>query len=156
VNARLRELAPDGVNVFFDNVGGPILDAVLDNLAMRAKVVICGAISQYDDILHASIKFTAYTRQAVGDEKRGDLRPRLFDGRTGILAETVETRRVAENIAEKGQHRLNHPLIGRRRRRIIHIDRSHHLLPKHALFSLFRLLWSQSSQQVAYTVATKS
>jgi hypothetical protein len=50
VNARLRELAPDGVNVFFDNVGGPTLDAVLDNLAMRARVVICGAISQYDDM----------------------------------------------------------------------------------------------------------
>ena len=50
VTTRLRELAPDGVNVFFDNVGGPILDAVLDNLAMRAKVVICGAISQYDDM----------------------------------------------------------------------------------------------------------
>jgi NADPH-dependent curcumin reductase CurA len=50
VNARLRELAPDGVNVFFDNVGGPTLDAVLDNLALRARVVICGAISQYDDM----------------------------------------------------------------------------------------------------------
>ncbi len=50
VNARLRELAPNGVNVFFDNVGGPVLDAVLDNLAMRARVVICGAISQYDDM----------------------------------------------------------------------------------------------------------
>jgi NADPH-dependent curcumin reductase CurA len=48
VSERLRELAPDGVNVFFDNVGGSILDAVLDNLAMRARVVICGAISQYD------------------------------------------------------------------------------------------------------------
>ena len=50
VNARLRELAPKGINVFFDNVGGPILDAVLDNLAMRARVVICGAISQYSDL----------------------------------------------------------------------------------------------------------
>jgi NADPH-dependent curcumin reductase CurA len=50
VNARLRELAPDGVNVFFDNVGGDILDAVLDNLALRARVVICGAITQYDDM----------------------------------------------------------------------------------------------------------
>ena len=50
VNARLRELAPDGVNVFFDNVGGSILDAVLDNIAMRSRVVICGAISQYDDM----------------------------------------------------------------------------------------------------------
>ncbi len=54
VNARLRELAPAGVNVFFDNVGGPILDAVLDNLAMHAKVVICGAISQYDDMDHVT------------------------------------------------------------------------------------------------------
>jgi NADPH-dependent curcumin reductase CurA len=50
VNARLRELAPNGVNVFYDNVGGPILDAVLDNLAMRARVVICGGLSHYDDL----------------------------------------------------------------------------------------------------------
>lgn len=48
VRARLRELCPDGVNVFFDNVGVPILDDVLDNLAMGARVVICGAVSQYD------------------------------------------------------------------------------------------------------------
>jgi NADPH-dependent curcumin reductase CurA len=50
VTERLRELAPQGVNVFFDNVGGPVLDAVLDHLAMRARVVICGAVSQYDDM----------------------------------------------------------------------------------------------------------
>ncbi len=50
VSARLRELAPDGINVFFDNVGGPVLDSVLDNLALRAKIAICGAISQYDDM----------------------------------------------------------------------------------------------------------
>ncbi len=47
VTARLKELAPDGINVFFDNVGGAVLDSVLDNLAMRARVVICGAVSQY-------------------------------------------------------------------------------------------------------------
>jgi len=50
VAERLKELAPNGINVFFDNVGGDILDAALDNLAMRAKVVICGAVSQYDDM----------------------------------------------------------------------------------------------------------
>lgn len=50
VTARLREIAPDGVNGFFDNVGGPILDSVLDNLAMRARVTICGAVSQYDNM----------------------------------------------------------------------------------------------------------
>jgi len=54
VRTRLRELCPDGVHVFFDNVGVPILDDVLDNLAMRARVVICGAVSQYDDIDHVT------------------------------------------------------------------------------------------------------
>jgi len=50
IGTRLKELAPDGVNVFFDNVGGPVLDAVLDNIAMHARVIICGAVSQYDDM----------------------------------------------------------------------------------------------------------
>ncbi len=50
VAAKLREAAPDGVNVFFDNVGGELLDIVLDQIAMGARVVICGAISQYNDM----------------------------------------------------------------------------------------------------------
>jgi NADPH-dependent curcumin reductase CurA len=47
VPSRLRELCPDGIDVFFDNVGGEILDAVLDQIALRARVVLCGAISTY-------------------------------------------------------------------------------------------------------------
>lgn len=39
---------PDGVDVFFDNVGGPTLDAALANLADEARVVICGSISAYE------------------------------------------------------------------------------------------------------------
>jgi NADPH-dependent curcumin reductase len=50
VEARLRELAPDGVNVFYDNVGGDILDAVLMNIVEGSRVVICGAISQYQNM----------------------------------------------------------------------------------------------------------
>jgi len=45
----LRELAPGGVDVYFDNVGGEILDDVLACLARGARVVICGAISQYNE-----------------------------------------------------------------------------------------------------------
>ncbi|MCW3029563.1 MAG: putative NADP-dependent oxidoreductase [Solirubrobacterales bacterium] len=48
VRAALRESAPDGVDVFFDNVGGEVLDAVLTRLARGARIVICGAVSQYN------------------------------------------------------------------------------------------------------------
>src|SRR5204862_3578363 len=48
VGRRLHDLCPDGINVYFDNVGGDILDAALANLAWGARVVICGAISQYN------------------------------------------------------------------------------------------------------------
>jgi NADPH-dependent curcumin reductase len=51
VAAQMAKAAPGGVNVFFDNVGGEILDIMLDNLAPAAgRVVICGAISQYQHL----------------------------------------------------------------------------------------------------------
>ncbi|WP_310495930.1 NADP-dependent oxidoreductase, partial [Sandarakinorhabdus sp.] len=45
----IREHAPKGVNVIFENVGGEILDAGLANLALRARIVLCGGISSYND-----------------------------------------------------------------------------------------------------------
>ena len=45
----LKDACPDGVDVYFDNVGGDILDAVLARLARGARVVICGAVSQYNE-----------------------------------------------------------------------------------------------------------
>ncbi len=44
----LHQNCPDGIDVYFDNVGGEILDAALAQLARHARVVICGAISQYN------------------------------------------------------------------------------------------------------------
>ncbi len=48
LRAELRRHAPDGVDVYFDNVGGDTLDEVLRRIARGARVVICGAISQYN------------------------------------------------------------------------------------------------------------
>ncbi len=49
VKKTLAEHCPKGIDVFFDNVGGDILDAALANLARGGRVVICGAISQYNN-----------------------------------------------------------------------------------------------------------
>jgi NADPH-dependent curcumin reductase CurA len=48
VRAKLREACPQGIDVYFDNVGGEILDLALANLRRKARVVLCGAISQYN------------------------------------------------------------------------------------------------------------
>jgi len=48
VQARLKALCPKGIDIFFDNVGGDILDAALARLAMRGRVVLCGAIANYN------------------------------------------------------------------------------------------------------------
>ena len=49
VSRRLKELCPGGINVFWDNVGGEILEAALNRLALHGRVIFCGAISGYND-----------------------------------------------------------------------------------------------------------
>ncbi len=48
VKLRLKELCPKGIDVFFDNVGGSILNDVLARIALNARVVVCGGISRYE------------------------------------------------------------------------------------------------------------
>jgi hypothetical protein len=49
VSEALGVVAPDGVDCYFDNVGGPITEAVLEHLAMYSRTVICGRISEYNE-----------------------------------------------------------------------------------------------------------
>jgi NADPH-dependent curcumin reductase CurA len=49
VKDALKRHCPDGIHVYFDNVGGEILEAALARIALHARIVICGAISQYNN-----------------------------------------------------------------------------------------------------------
>lgn len=49
ITARVKELAPKGVDIYFDNVGGPIMQDVVDQMAKFGRVVLCGTISSYDN-----------------------------------------------------------------------------------------------------------
>jgi len=49
VAARLSQLCPTGINVFYDNVGGDILQAAIENIADFGRIVLCGSISGYND-----------------------------------------------------------------------------------------------------------
>ena len=105
VAARLAELAPKGVNVFFDNVGGELLDTVLDNIASQARVVICGAISQYQHLSdvrgpslylrlaerNASMRgFTVDFHSAVFPEAEAELTDWLTGGQLHVREHIVE------------------------------------------------------------------
>ena len=50
VTAQLRAACPDGIDVYFDNVGGEILDVVLSQINIGARISVCGAIASYNDV----------------------------------------------------------------------------------------------------------
>jgi NADPH-dependent curcumin reductase CurA len=50
LNAALRAAAPEGIDVYFDNVGGDHLEAALDCLKLNGRIAACGMISQYNDV----------------------------------------------------------------------------------------------------------
>lgn len=65
---QLKDLCPNGIDVYFDNVGGPILEVVLDHITTRARIVLCGAVATYnssDKVPGPSNLFSLVTKNAT-------------------------------------------------------------------------------------------
>ena len=106
VDAKLKELCPNGINVYFDNVGGEILDAALLNLAGGARIVVCGGISSgyhswgtdhppknyMNLILHSARMegFLVLTYAAKFPEAIGDLAKWVQEGKIHFEEDIVE------------------------------------------------------------------
>ncbi|MFT7246194.1 MAG: NADPH-dependent curcumin reductase CurA [Candidatus Azotimanducaceae bacterium] len=112
IKARLREICPNGVNVFFDNVGGIALDHTLARIAPFARIVICGGISRYEqETLPAGPAnyFNIVFRQATmegfllsGYERENDIAiARITDWiRTGKIVYQEDLQEGFENIPQ--------------------------------------------------------
>ncbi len=67
IETSLDELRPDGIDYYFDNVGGEFLEACLERLRMNARIVLCGSISEYTR--EVPFKLSNYTRLRATDSR---------------------------------------------------------------------------------------
>ncbi|MGE0668183.1 MAG: NADP-dependent oxidoreductase [Sphingomonadales bacterium] len=112
VAERLAELCPDRIDIFYDNVGGDILQAAVDNIAQYGRIVLCGQISGYDadrpapgprdmmQLVYGSVRmqgFLTYDYASEFDKGRADLRNWIDSGR---IKHREDIRPGFENLPE--------------------------------------------------------
>ena len=109
VRAALAEAAPDGVDVYFDNVGGPQLEAAIGALNRGGRIALCGAVSQYNATEPAPgpRNLGAAGRQARAHARLHRLRPRGVAGRVPRRGRRAAGRRPARarRVDRRGRDR---------------------------------------------------
>ena len=84
ISERLKELAPNGIDLFYDNVGGETLDTALTHLNLNARIVLCGAISTYNGTSDPAIR--NYMSLVL---KRASMRGFLFSDHLHLAEEAI-------------------------------------------------------------------
>ena len=110
VRKALQRHCPKGLDVYFDNVGVPILDAALANLARGARIVICGAISQYNSTegIKGPSNYLALLVARAIDDRHGGVRLRRPLWRSAARNGRLDQRGPLE-AARDGGRRASRP-----------------------------------------------
>lgn len=100
VSAALAELAPMGVDVFFDNVGGEMLQTLVDQMAVHGRIVVCGQVSAYDSAAPApgprDMMRVVYQRLVIQGFVLGDFVAQAQAARTELMR-WVEQRKITRH-----------------------------------------------------------
>ena len=109
VNAGLKDACPNGIDVYFDNVGGEITDAVFRRLAVRARIAVCGQISTYNateqPIGPRNLAALIVARARVEGFLINDFAPRFGEGIARIAQWLAEGKiRYTEDVVEGIEH----------------------------------------------------
>jgi len=115
VGARLDVLAPNGLDIYFDNVGGEILMAALDRLSLGARVLLCGSISEYGRAEPFGLTNYTRLRRAEADMRGYFVYNHLhnFGVASDALADAIRNKTLKPLIDELvGFERMPEALIG--------------------------------------------
>ncbi|MBT3925854.1 MAG: NADP-dependent oxidoreductase [Rhodospirillaceae bacterium] len=105
IGAALDRACPDGINVYFENVGGAVSEAVYPRLAARARVVVCGGVSQYNlkspQTTLSNLQNILFTEAQVGGFNIFSYAARYDDGRKRLAGWLAEGRlKYKEDVVE--------------------------------------------------------
>lgn len=116
INAAIHELCPEGIDIYFDNVGGTVSDAVISNMNDYGRVVVCGTIADYNNTMKATgprlLPLVVFKKLLIQGFLIGDYKNRFEEGRLQLQQWLAEDKiHYTETIME-GFEQLPDAFIG--------------------------------------------